>query len=205
MSKLIFLKLCTLSFCAILFASNTVFEGDNERSSSSINHTTEETEILKKVKSEVTTMDKPRVTWVFLDASHAGRLSVVRFLRERFSEEMLGKKAMNEALTWASVGGHLPIVKYLMTGPNKAMIDQTGVNDSLINASWQGHLTIVEYLIALSEGIYPNIDGIKEAIEAAESEGKEDVVKYLFRTILKELFQALDECGATDDGFCTIQ
>ncbi len=212
MSKLIFLNLCVVSFCAILFASDASFEDDNERSSSSVNHAEEEAAILKKIQSEAATMDRSRATWVFLDSSHTGRLSAVRFLREHFGEEILGKKEMNDALTWASVGGHLPTVKYFMTGTNKAMIDQAGVNDSLVNASWQGHMTVVQYLMALSEGVVPNFNGIKEAIEAAESEKKEDVVRYLSKTISKELVLALEECGATDsedsdddESICTIQ
>lgn len=207
MSKLLFLNLYMLSFCTFLFASNAIFEDDNKRFFSIVNHEEDEAQVLKKIQSEVATMDKSRATWVFLGASHTGNLSVVRFLLEHFGEEILGKKEMNESLTWASNGGHLSTVVYLMTNPKKAMIDQTGVNDSLVNASWQGHLLVVEYFMTISEGVFPNFDGIKEAIEAAQSEQKNHIVQYLSQTISQELVLALEECGATDDGesICAIQ
>lgn len=212
MIKLIFLNLCVLSFCVILFASDVSFDEDDERSLFSVNHVEEEAEILKKIQVEAPAMEKFRAVWVFLDASYTGKSSVVRFLREHFDEKILDKKDMYEALQWASVGGWLETVKYFMTGPKKAMIDQTGVNDALVNAAWQGHLTVVEYILALSEGLGPNLEGIEEAIKAAKDEQRKNILDYFHQIISKEIVLALEECGGSDsedsengESICAIQ
>jgi hypothetical protein len=211
MSKLIYLNLCVLSFCAILFASDASFDDDNERFLSSVNYATEE-EILKKIQVEAPTMNKSRAVWVFLDASYTGKLSVVKFLREHFDEKILDKKDMYDALQWASVGGWLETTKYFMTSPKKTMLDQAGVNDALVNAAWQGHLTVVEYMMTLSEGLVPNLDGIEEAIKAAKGEQRKNVLDYFHQIISKELVLALEECGGSDsedsenaESICAIQ